>query len=194
MVAFALGTDAALHGLVRLTHHDYYTYTHSVNVGLYSLAIAMSVFDGQSDHDIHQVAAAFFLHDIGKCRLPKEIITKPGSLDEREWEEMKRHPVYGEQTLRQEGSLTSEARIVVLDHHEQIDGLGYPRGLGGDEVHVYARICCVADVFDALTTRRPYGETFRPFEALKVMQDSMPGHFDPAIFEALVVQLGQPAK
>ncbi|NQU43242.1 HD domain-containing protein, partial [bacterium] len=154
MVDLTLSQPAALRGLLGLTHHDYYTYTHSVNVGMYAFALAMQHFGKHSQHDLREVAVGFFLHDIGKCRVAPEIINKNGPLSDTEWTEIRRHPDHGLDLLRKEKELTEQTEIVVGQHHERPNGTGYPGGLRGGAIHTYARICCIADVFDALTTRR----------------------------------------
>lgn len=189
LVDFSMKDDLAMKGLLRLAHHDYYTYTHSVNVGLYGLSIAIAHFGQDHDHNLHEMVAAFFLHDIGKCRVKSEIINKPGPLDETEWIEIKKHPNYGFLILERDKLLSDETRIVVTQHHERIDGMGYPSGLRASDVHPYARICSIADAFDALTSRRAYRSAKSPFEALKIMKQDMSAQFDSTFFRIFVLQL-----
>lgn len=186
MVDFALREPQAVRGLLKLTHHDYYTYTHSVNVGVYSLSLAMELLKDDLTHNLHEVAAGFFLHDVGKSRIPSSIINKKGKLDPEEWDIMRKHPTYGFEILTSERNDTPEAIVIVLQHHERLDGRGYPSGLG-DQVHLYARICSLADAYDALTTRRSYKEALSPFEALAIMKNEMSQQFDPEMFKSFVM-------
>lgn len=133
--------------------------------------------------------AAFFLHDLGKVKIDQEILNKPGKLTEEEMEEMRRHPGHGFRLLHATKQLSEECRIIVLQHHERSDGSGYPRGLREGEIHSYGRICSVADVFDALTSDRPYRKALPPFDALKLMRSEMSHHFQKDIFEKFVLLL-----
>jgi HD-GYP domain-containing protein (c-di-GMP phosphodiesterase class II) len=186
IVELILKDDDAANCLIRITDHDYYTYTHSVNVGFWSVSLAKVVFRNSYAHDMHELGAGFFLHDIGKVRINQDIITKPGRLTEEEMKEMQRHPALGFHILDEARQLTEESKAIVLQHHERFDGAGYPRGLRGGEIHVYAKICSIADVFDALTSDRSYRKGSTPFEALKIMKNQMIGHFNDDLFEKFV--------
>ncbi|MBN1868798.1 HD-GYP domain-containing protein [Candidatus Sumerlaeota bacterium] len=187
MVDFVLREPQATKGLVRLTHHDYYTYTHSVNVGIYGLLIAEAHLSRRERHNLHEIASGFFLHDLGKCRVPSEIINKNGPLDDDEWKEIRKHPTYGMTILEESKMLGEEERVIVVQHHEKMDGRGYPLGLKGHRIHPYARICSVADAFDALTTQRSYKPALLPFEALAIMKEEMHAQFDSDVFTTFVL-------
>lgn len=189
IVELILKDDEAAEGLIQITDHDYYTYTHSVNVGLWAVSLAKTLFRDSWAHDLHELGAGFFLHDIGKVRIDSAIINKPERLTHEEMEEMKRHPALGFRILDETRQLTEECRTVVLQHHERPDGAGYPKGLRGDQIHLYAKICSIADVFDALTSNRPYRQGSKPFEALKIMKNQMMGNFQEDLFEKFVVML-----
>ncbi len=186
MVDFTISEPISMRHMLQLTHHDYYTYTHSVNVGIYATAVALRYLGNGQSHDLHQVAAGFFLHDIGKCKVPSEIINKKGRLNEEEWEEIRRHPDHGCAILRSNHGMTPEIAIIVGQHHEKMDGQGYPLGLMNDEIHVYSRICSVADAFDALTTKRSYKDAMHSYQALRVMREEMHRQFDSDIFKMFV--------
>lgn len=173
--------------LLEITSHDYYTYTHSVNVGILSVSLSKAFFGRTGDHDMRELGAAFFLHDLGKVRIDAGYINKPGKLTDEEMREMKRHPAHGFRILNEARELTDECKLIVLEHHERYDGSGYPRGLRGDEIHVYARICSIADVYDALTSERSYKRPMAPFDALKLMKEEMLGHFSRELFEKFVM-------
>ena len=189
MIDFSMKSPEAVSHMLRLTHHDYHTYTHSVNVGIYGLAIAMELLKSNGEHDLNEITAGFFLHDLGKCRVPSEIINKPGPLSSDEWTIMRGHPMYGYRLLNREGALSKEVSIIVRQHHERMDGTGYPEKLIGDRIHLYARICAVADAFDALTTHRSYKAPMTSFHALQTMKEEMEAQFDPDIFRTLVLLL-----
>lgn len=189
IVELILKDEEAAEGLIQITDHDYYTYTHSVNVGLWAVSLAKTLYRDSWGHDLHEIGSGFFLHDIGKVRIDPGIINKPGRLTYEEMEEMKRHPAHGFRILSETRQLTEESKIIVLQHHERQNGAGYPKGLQGDQIHPYAKICAIADVFDALTSNRPYRLGSKPFEALKIMQNQMIGHFQGNLFEKFVVML-----
>ncbi|MCW8918703.1 MAG: HD-GYP domain-containing protein [Gammaproteobacteria bacterium] len=172
--------------MLRITAHDFYTYTHSVNVGVTSLMLAKQLFGHSDGHDMHELAAGFFLHDLGKIKVDPAIINKPARLTETEMRRMRIHPYQGYKILKEAEVMSEECRIVVLEHHELFDGSGYPRRLGGDQLHIYGRICCIADVFDALTAERSYKKAMAPFDALTLMRDKMPHHFEKNLFARFV--------
>ncbi|RMD54780.1 MAG: HD-GYP domain-containing protein [Nitrospirae bacterium] len=168
--------------LLEITSHDYYTYTHSVNVGVLSVLLAKTFYLYSDAHDMYELGAGFFLHDIGKTRVDSSIINKQGKLTEEEMRVMRTHPQHGYDILKEANQLSKECRIIVMQHHEREDGSGYPLGLKGDEIHDYSRICSIADIYDALTSRRSYHKPMRPFEALKFMRDKLMQHFKKEIF------------
>ncbi len=176
--------------MLGILSHDYYTYTHSVNVGVLSVSLARALYRWSSVETLHELGAGFFFHDLGKVRVSSKIINKPGRLNEEEMGEMRTHPYKGYEILDETGFLTEEAELIVLQHHERSDGTGYPRGLKGGEIHEYGRICSIADVFDALTSRRSYHRERTPFEALDLMREEMLGHFERDLFESFVLLFG----
>ena len=106
---------------------------------------------------MHELGAGFFLHDLGKVKIDTAIINKPGKLTAEEMRQMRRHPNLGFTILSKTKQLSEECKLIVLQHHERNDGTGYPNGLRGDAIHIYCRLCSLADVYDALTSVRPYG-------------------------------------
>jgi HD-GYP domain-containing protein (c-di-GMP phosphodiesterase class II) len=187
VVDLILEDDATNHHLLRLTSHDYNTYIHSVNVGVLAISLAKAFFAKEDKHDMHALGAGFFLHDIGKVYIDDAIINKPGKLTEDEMNTMRKHPGMGFRLLNETKQIGMESRLIVLQHHERENGTGYPRKMRGDEIHIYGRICSVADVFDALVSKRPYKEMLQPFEALKVMKEEMLDHFHKEVFEKFVL-------
>jgi HD-GYP domain-containing protein (c-di-GMP phosphodiesterase class II) len=186
MVDQVLDNDALARGLLRITAHDVYTWRHSVNVGVLSLLLARSHYRGSDAHDLHELAAGFFLHDIGKVYVNPALLNKRGRFTDAERLEMRAHPALGLQMVEESGSLSPEAATIVGQHHERVDGKGYPNELGGAEIHPYAQICALADVYDALTTVRPYKTSLGAFEALRVMRREMVNEQNYPLFEGLV--------
>jgi HD-GYP domain-containing protein (c-di-GMP phosphodiesterase class II) len=192
VVNLILKEEDTLHYLLNITSHDHYTYTHSVSVGILAVALAKSLFKNAMNHDIHALGAGFFLHDLGKVGIDNAIINKPGKLTDDEMREMRRHPGLGFTLFKDTRQLTEESRIIVLQHHERFDGRGYPKGLRGQDIHIYARICAIADVYDALTSNRPYRKPMAPFDALKLMREEMINHFQKDLFEKFVMLFKPP--
>ncbi len=162
---------------------DAYTGEHSRGVVELSLAVADKL--GLDSRARVRVEFGALLHDIGKIAVPKEIINKPGPLDEDEWALMRRHTIEGERMLDQIGGLLAEVGRVVRSSHEHYDGRGYPDGLAGDEIPIEARIVSCCDAFSAMTTDRPYREAMPRHEALLELNACAGSRFDPDVAEAL---------
>lgn len=172
--------------LLRMTSHDYYTYTHCVNVGVKSLLIAKHVLDSHDEKLMRELGVGFFLHDIGKSKVDPGILNKPGKLTDEEFAIMRHHPERGAELLKNANALDEICKITVLQHHEKIDGSGYPYGLKGKEFHLFGQICALADIYDALTAERSYKKGMTVFEALKLMKDKMSHHFDEKLFKQFI--------
>ena len=190
MLNHIVSNKVVLSDLFTITAHDYYTYHHCLNVGIFATALAYKFYgDKDPDNDIERLSYGFFLHDIGKSKVPKEILTKPDKLSAEEWQIMKQHPQWGYNILMQTGHLTDEAAYIALEHHEQINGSGYPNGIKGTMIHPCARICAIVDMFDALTTDRPYKPALKPFDALRYMRQHLIYGFDPSYLETFILLL-----
>jgi len=187
VVDLILADDTTNKHLLKITTHDYSTYVHSVNVGVLGVSIAKRIFQHSTRHDMHEMGAGFFLHDLGKVKISLDIINKPSCLTDAEMAKMKKHPEYGYDILAGTNQLTQECRTIVLHHHERNDGTGYPLGLKGDDIHLYGRICSLADVYDALNSDRPYRNGLGPYAALKLMKEEMLSHFQKDLFEKFVL-------
>ncbi len=187
IVDLIISDDATSKNLLTITSYDFYTYTHSVNVGVLSVLLSKMLFRESHAHDMYELGAGFFLHDIGKVRIDPAILNKPGRLTDEEMMKMKAHPYQGYKILKETKQLTEECRIIAMQHHERDDGTGYPNRLKGHDIHIYGRICCIADVYDALTAERPYKQRLKPFEALKLMKDQMINHFHKELFDKFVL-------
>lgn len=178
------GSDA-FHNLIRLSSHDYYTYTHSVNVMTFSMGLAEHL--GVKDKELlYQIGAGGILHDVGKANIDLKVLNKPGPLNDEEWVEMKKHPLYGMDILRENYSVSDVSRAIVLKHHEKIHGNGYPHGLPASELDPYSQIVSLCDTYDAMTTVRPYANAKAPFEAFQIITQHMKGHFKEENIQALI--------
>ncbi|GAB0171191.1 HD-GYP domain-containing protein [Lysinibacillus sp. CTST325] len=162
---------------------DEYLYQHSFQVTLYSIAIAREL--GYSAEDLRLIGIGALLHDIGKLMVPKEILTKPERLTCEEFESMKQHTRYGFDLLRNLHSISLIVAHCAFQHHERIDGSGYPRGLVDFEIHPFAKIIGVADVFDAVTTSRVYREKMLPSQGLAILEAGAGTIYDARIVKAL---------
>ncbi len=155
---------------------DEYTYTHSVNVSLLSMLIGKWL--KYDYYQIKSLVSAGLLHDIGKAKISPDILDKPGPLDKEEFEEIKKHPVYGYKLAEALPGLSEDTLKGILMHHEREDGSGYPFGLKGDQIHDFAKILAVADIYDAMTSNRSYCAMECPFDVLERLEKSSFGTLD----------------
>ena len=165
--------------LVQLTDirlHDTYTFAHSVNVAI--LSSLLGVLLKLSREEQLKLTLGGLLHDIGKVTVPYEILTKAGHLSDNEWSVMQGHPEAGRQRLKKMFPNDTLLSTIALQHHERFDGSGYPNHLKGEQIHRYGRIVAIADVYDALTSVRPYKRAYTPSVAHRLMATCSPGHFD----------------
>ncbi len=188
-VDLVAGGRRAFRRLVRLVSHDYYTYTHSLHVGIYAIALGRQL--GLSAEFQRKLGEGALLHDVGKALVPPEILTKPLPLSAEEWQVMRQHPQLGIDLIGAHGHVDEVTRLAILGHHERLDGKGYPFGLSGHEIALPSRIVALADVYDALTTNRSYQSALKSFDALNVMKDHMLGGVDTDLFRELVVLLAR---
>jgi len=184
--ASVLRHPTALISLTRLRTADEYTYIHSVSVCALMTAVARQM--DLSAEQVQLAGQAGLLHDVGKMRTPVEVLNKPGRLTEAEFAVMRRHPEEGVALLQQWGA-SAEVIDVCLHHHEKFDGSGYPHGLAGTQISLLSRIAAVCDVYDAISSTRPYKTAWSPAEAIRRMAE-WKGHFDPRVFQAFVKTLG----
>ena len=168
---FVVRDNFALQHLIGMTTLDFSIYNHSINVGIFSIGLAKELIGDKKDYNLREVVTGFFLHDIGKCRVPRDILYKRGPLSRAEWKCVQGHVDEGLKILDDHGLLLPETEIVVSQHHERHDGSGYPRNLKTREIHVFARICSIADMFDGLTSYRPFRKEHSSFEALRIMKN-----------------------
>ncbi len=181
------GRDAFL-SLVTITSFDYYTYTHSVNVCTFSIALAQQM--GFNDEQfLKELGIGSLLHDVGKSRISDRILNKRGSLTPIEFEIMKKHPKWGVEILEESDDVEAASSYAVLQHHERGDRRGYPQGLSLDEMHIYSKIVAITDSFDAMTTDRVYQRAIDSFPAMKIMF-TLKGAYDDQILRTFAELMG----
>ena len=179
---------SALISLARLKTVDDYTYMHSVAVCAMMVALAKQL--KLDEHQTRQAGLAGLMHDMGKSMIPMEILNKPGKLTDAEFEIVKRHPAEGHRMLMTGMDVDPIVLDVCLNHHEKTDGSGYPKGLQDAEISLFAKMGAVCDVYDAITSNRPYKAGWDPAESLRRMAEWAKGHFDTQVFQAFVKSLG----
>ncbi len=176
-VEFLDRDDCVARELFRVMYHDYHTFTHSANVSYFCVMLAKSA--GFHDKQmLHEIAVGGLVHDIGKLDIPDRILLKPGKLDDREFDIIKNHPRDGFLKLSHRTDLSKGQLRMVYQHHERIDGMGYPVGCHGSEIHDWAKICAVVDVFEALTANRPYRKGMPVAAAFEIMDRGVGKAFD----------------
>lgn len=180
--------SSALISLARLKTADDYTYMHSVAVCAMMIALARQL--GQDEDKVRAAGVAGLLHDVGKMLLPMQVLNKPGKLTDAEFAIVKGHPTKGQAFLLESANVDPLALDVCLHHHEKVDGSGYPKGLKGPEISLFAKMGAVCDVYDAITSNRPYKTGWDPSESLRQMGTWASGHFDLPVFQAFAKTLG----
>lgn len=161
--------DVVAAELVQMLHHDYHTFTHSANVSYCCVLLAKAA--GITDAgELKQIAAGALLHDLGKLSVPEKILKKPGPLNEEEWKVIKQHPTTGLRLLAHRADLSRGQLMMVYQHHERLDGSGYPVGVTESRIHPWAQICAIVDVYEALTSRRPYRPALSPKETIAIVE------------------------
>lgn len=178
---------AALISLTRLKTKDDYTYMHSVAVCALMVALARQL--GLNEEQTRLAGFAGLLHDIGKMLTPMELLNKPGALSDAEFDIVRQHPLLGFRALKEGGAVPDEVLDVCLHHHEKVDGTGYPDKLKGEQISLMARMGAVCDVYDAITSLRPYKSAWDPAGSLQRMAQ-WKGQFDPVVFQAFVKCVG----
>lgn len=169
-------------------YKDEDTASHIIRMSRYCACIAKDC--GLDEEQVDLILNSSPMHDIGKMGIPDAILLKPGKLTDEEWVIMRQHTLMGASILRGGTSKYLEAgAVIALSHHEKWDGSGYPQGLAGEDIPLFGRICAVADVFDALTTRRPYKQAFTNEVALEIMAKGRGQHFDPALYDVFINSL-----
>jgi HD-GYP domain-containing protein (c-di-GMP phosphodiesterase class II) len=198
-VATAFGDDLAamvseqslaFRELFTTLEHDYYTFTHVCNVSMYCVVLAhrLGICEGDG---LGEIAAGALLHDIGKRHIPATVLNKPGKLTDDEWIMVREHPGSGFRELAGRDDLTWPQLMMVYQHHERLDGSGYPAGILGEDMHPWARLCAVVDVFDALTCHRPYRRPVPVTEVCDYLNKYAGLWFDPEAVSCWTSHVGK---
>ncbi len=187
-VGYILKGQAAFHNLLKISSFDYYTYSHSVNVCTFAVALAqqLSITDKTK---LNELGIGALLHDVGKSKISDRILNKRTSLSQVEFELMKKHPKWGVEILSETDVITASSYYPVLQHHERGSGRGYPNGITLDDMHEYSRIVAVVDTFDAMTTERVYQGALETFPALQKIF-AIKHEYDQEILKAFAALMG----
>lgn len=178
--------DAVAVDIGMLKVSDEYTFKHSVDVATMAMIIGRKY--GLKENEIREIGISGLLHDVGKSKIPNEVLNKPGRLTDEEFALMKQHSLFGFDILKKKNKFPDSIMRGVLQHHEKINGRGYPLGVAADKIHTYAKIIAVADVYDALVTERPYKKGFPKSEAVEMLM-AMTGELDIAAMNSFLETL-----
>ena len=180
-----LHEDFDINTFMKVTDDDYHIQAHSINVAVY--AIHLGVFLKLEEKQLLELGEAALFHDLGKRNIDKKIVNKEGKLSSEEFQKMKAHSVIGYNISRQIGIHNKNVLDGIRFHHEKMDGSGYPYGLKGDKIPLYARIIGICDAFDALTTNRCYGNSVSSFEALMLISNTMRNQVDMNLLKQMIM-------
>lgn len=187
-ISYILSGREAFLNLMRITSFDYYTYTHSVNVCTFAIALANQL--GITDpKELKLLGQGALLHDVGKSKISERILKKKAPLNRAEIDIIKKHPGWGREILKETDIIPDVSYYPVMQHHERMDGSGYPRGIGGAEIHDFGKIVAICDVFDALTSNRVYQPAMGSYPALREMY-ARGKAFDEKILREFTVLMG----
>lgn len=193
MVECLIGIVVKCHDILNamrsLNSEEIYTYRHGVNVCIYSGLLAK--WSGLPKSEVIEIAIAALLHDLGKAQIPLNIINKPERLTEQEFDEMIHHVAYGGQVSDGIEGLNERVRKGIIEHHERLDGTGYPNRLMGDQISFYARVIAVADVFDAVTTDKVYQKKVTPYKAIDILRMESYGRLDTKLCATFIKRISQ---
>jgi HD-GYP domain-containing protein (c-di-GMP phosphodiesterase class II) len=174
-----------------LSFHDFYTFDHSVNVSMYCISILKAYKPKATKKEMVTAGLGGMLHDLGKMKISTEIINNPGKLTDEQFSEIQNHPGYGKELFCNHMYDSDEIDMevisrVIFEHHENVNGTGYPNKIKSEDIHLYAKITAIADFFDALTTKRSYHEVMSVQDAVNVMSRTKGKKLDPALFDIFV--------
>lgn len=182
-IQFMNQAPEAMANLIGLSSHDFYTYNHSLDVGIYALGLGQAL--GFNKTELEELGVAALFHDIGKRNVSLDILCKKGSLNDTEWAQMQKHPQFGLIILNDYPNATEALKAACFEHHESFSGNGYPQQLTGEEIHPFARIVAITDTYDAMTTQRSYNTPMTPIDAITMMKEKLAGRYDPDMLKAL---------
>ena len=181
--------------IANLSMHDFYTFDHSINVCMYAVSILKGINPDIDRASLVNIGVGALLHDIGKLKVPNSVINKPSSLSDEEFEQIKQHPVDGYNLLIETQPKLSKdvdwmtVLCIVTEHHENYDGTGYPYGKTNEQTHYFSKVCMLADIFDALTTKRSYNNVMSTEKAIKIMSGMVGKKIDPKLFQQFLAYM-----
>ena len=190
-VSHIFNDEENINSLFHVLSNNYHVYTHSINVAV--IGLLFGKYLSLKEHDLQSLGAGLLFHDLGKVVVPRNVINKTGHLTEDEFSAIKNHPKAGLDHLEYKGNIDGRSLKVVIQHHENYDGSGYPYNIRGNNIHLFGRIARIVDVYDAMTSNRSYAEAKRPFAALAEMKQKMSNCFDVELLKEFIYFLG-PAK
>ncbi len=190
IVSAILHEPNTLWQITSIASHDYYTYTHSVNVCVFLVGAARYCLGLEDESALQNIASGGIFHDIGKTLVPEDVLRKPEGLTEEEFSMIKQHPEKGLEILGPNIQVRPATAAVIRSHHERLDGSGYPDGLWGQEVEPVARLAGIVDTYDAMTTDRPYAAARQPYEALEFMLAAATDELDVDLLRSFIRFLG----
>ena len=182
-----LANRDVIFNLVDMRMMDDYLFAHSVNVCVLSVMTGITMGYDRSDLELLGIGA--LLHDLGKIKMPDEILNKPSSLNEKEWETIKMHTIFGYEIITEAGTLDETIAVIALQHHENYDGTGYPLGLPNEQITEFAQIVAIADKFDAITAERCYRKAFPPIEAYEMCEASLNYYVKESVARAFIYNI-----
>jgi HD-GYP domain-containing protein (c-di-GMP phosphodiesterase class II) len=183
-----LKNENTFSSFLKVISNDYKTYTHSINVAV--MGLLFGKYLSLNEDELDCLGTGLILHDIGKVVVPPEIINKAGSLTKEEFNEIKKHPKAGLEILELKSNIDSRCLKIVIQHHENHDGTGYPYGIGGSDIHLFGSIARIIDVYDAMTSKRFYADAKRPFATLAEMKKTMSNCFNEELLKEFICFLG----
>ena len=188
-----LTKERALFALLELTRNSHQLHVHSANVAIFGLGLARNLIMEGQEINLRNFSSALFFHDLGQISMDPNLIGRTGDLSPEEFAQVREHPAIGLELLGEAGFLTPEASVVIGQHHERLDGSGYPQGLKGGEIDLLARICAIADVYDLLTSDL-YVHIHKDGQAaIRYIVSEMPGQFDGSLLRRFIEMFRQAA-
>ncbi len=188
MIDSIFHNQAAMISLTRIKDYDEYTFVHSINVCILCLTLGRHL--NFSREELEQMGIGALLHDVGKMRIPPDILNKPGKLTEKEFSEIKKHPLYTLELLEKAIGIPEASKYVALQHHERYNGRGYPYGLKGDEIGRFGQIAAIIDVYDAITTDRVYKKAIPLHEGIRMIYQGIKEDFNQNLVERFIQCVG----
>lgn len=176
MISYIIEIGDINKSLYDIKTYDNYTFIHSVDVCI--MASFLGVSAGYDNYALNEIGVGAALHDVGKTKIPTSILNKKDKLTEEEFREIKKHPIYGSQLLKKNVSISNNIIKIVEQHHERVDGKGYPYGLSSKQIVPSAKLVCICDVYDAVSSDRCYRKKFRPNEAYELILSGSGSSFD----------------